>query len=112
MALNVLEIDMTFPNGGGRPRGVRNKFSRLFLEELLGEFEEGGRAAIRICRLENPTKFVAICAALLPKEFAVESVAADLDDDQLDELILKIRERLLEAGPMIEAKEKVEDETR
>ena len=106
---------MTFPIGGGRPRGVRNKVNRRFLEELLAEFEEGGRAAIRICRLEDPTKFVQICAGLLPKEFSVESAAADLDDDQLDELILKIRERLLEARqevPMIEAKEKVEDETR
>jgi hypothetical protein len=105
---------MSFPHGGGRPRGIRNKVNRRFLQELLAEFEEGGRAAIRICRLEDPTKFVQICAGLLPKEFAVESAAADLDDDQLDELILKIRERLL-AGrqevPMIEVKDRVEDET-
>ena len=63
---------MTFSNRGGRPRGVRNKVNRRFLEELFAEFEEGGRAAIRICRLEDPTKFVQICAGLLPKEFAVE----------------------------------------
>ena len=106
---------MSLPISPGRPRGVRNKVNRRFLEELLGEFEEGGRAAIRICRLEDPTKFIQICAGLLPKEFAVESAVADLDDDQLDELILKIRERLLEARqemPVIEVKDKVEDETR
>ena len=34
---------------------------------------------------------------LLPKEFVFENAVAELEDDQIDELILKLRQRVIEA---------------
>jgi hypothetical protein len=34
---------------------------------------------------------------VLPKEFVFESVVADLDDDQIDDLLMALRQRMVEA---------------
>jgi ribosomal protein L12E/L44/L45/RPP1/RPP2 len=34
---------------------------------------------------------------VLPKEFVFENAVAELEDDQIDELILRLRQRALEA---------------
>jgi hypothetical protein len=80
---------------GGRPLGVRNKLSRIFLEELVKDFEENGAAAIRLCRIETPTKYVQIVASILPKELLVESSVTDLADEELDRIVAALRERVL-----------------
>src|SRR3979409_292171 len=82
------------PGHTGRPKGARDKLTHAFIEALVREFEVGGAAAIRICRKEEPTKFVQICASLQPKEFQVETFMADATDAELDTLIENIRERL------------------
>jgi ribosomal protein L12E/L44/L45/RPP1/RPP2 len=35
--------------------------------------------------------------SVLPKEFVFENAVAELEDDQIDELILRLRQRALEA---------------
>jgi hypothetical protein len=35
--------------------------------------------------------------SVLPKEFVFENSVAELEDDQIDELILKLRQRVIEA---------------
>jgi hypothetical protein len=82
------------PGHSGRPKGTRDKLNGAFIEALAREFEVGGEAAIRICRVEDPVKFVQICASLQPKEFQVETFMADASDTELDNLIENIRERL------------------
>jgi hypothetical protein len=82
------------PGHSGRPKGTRDKLNRAFIEALARQFEEGGEEAIRVCRMEEPTKFVTICASLQPKEFQVETFMADASDAELDNLIESIRERL------------------
>jgi hypothetical protein len=82
------------PGHSGRPKGTRDKLNRAFVEALARQFEIGGEEAIRICRIEEPTKFVSICASLQPKEFQVETFMADASDAELDNLIESIRERL------------------
>ena len=95
---------------GGRPKGVRNRLSHEFIAALLKDFEEGGAAAIKIARLEEPVKYLAIVAALMPRELAVEhNQLGDLSDDEVNALLEHVqieRAKLIEHKPprMIEAK--------
>jgi hypothetical protein len=80
---------------GGRPLGSRNKLCKAMLEDLAADWREGGVAAIKMLRVENPTQYVRIMVSILPKELLFENTATELDDDQLAELIGHIREQLL-----------------
>jgi hypothetical protein len=80
----------------GRPKGARNRLQSSFLYALAEDFERDGAAAIKICRIEEPARYVQIVASLMPRELEIEqSIASDLDDEQLDDLIMQIREHLL-----------------
>ncbi len=57
---------------GGRVKGSRNKLSMAFVEALAKEFDEHGAEAIRIMRIENPSDFLKVIAAVIPKEFIGE----------------------------------------
>ena len=101
----------------GRPKGARNRLQSSFLYSLAEDFEQHGAEAIRICRIEEPSKYVQIVASLMPKELEIErGITADLDDEQLDALIAQVKAELLAKGAekpipcLIEAKlvEKVE----
>ena len=109
--------DGTFLPGhsSGRPRGARNRLQSSFLYALAKDFEEHGADAIKICRIEEPSRYVAIIASLMPKELEIDSgITATLDDDELDTLIAQVKAELLAKTaekpmpPLIEAKLKVE----
>jgi hypothetical protein len=98
---------------GGRPKGARNRLSHEFITALLKDFEEGGAAAIKIARLEDPLRYITIVASLMPKELAVEhNQLGDLSDDEVSALLEYVREqraKLIEAKPsprMIPARRK------
>jgi transcriptional regulator CtsR len=93
-------------NRGGRPAGTRNRLSSAFLEDLLAEWREHGKGAIRIMRVEEPAAFVRVVASTLPKEFTFENVMSDISDEQLDDVIVRIKEQMLTAREpkLIEAK--------
>ena len=46
---------------------------------------------------KSPAEYTRLVASVLPKEFVFENAVAELGDDQVDELILKLRQRVLEA---------------
>jgi hypothetical protein len=98
--------------GGGRPRGAKNRLHRAFVQALHADFEEHGPAAIRICRMEDPTNYLRVIASILPRELTIETAAADLTDDELDAMIQRLRMEMLEALPpeplLIEARPNVE----
>jgi hypothetical protein len=100
--------------GGGRPRGAKNRLHRAFVEALHADFEEHGAAAIRICRMEDPTNYLRVIASILPRELTIETAAADLTDDELETMIQRLRTEML--GPLtpepllIEARPNVERE--
>jgi len=103
----------------GRPKGARNRLQSTFLHALADDFEQHGADAIRICRVEEPSRYIQIVASLMPKELEIEqSIASDLDEQELDALIAQVKAELLAKGtekpmtPLIEAKllEKVEAE--
>ena len=85
------------PENGGRPRGSRNRLQGDFIRALADDFAEHGEGIIRIVRMERPVEYVRIIASLMPKELVLESTLGEFTDDQVDELIVKIREHLLAA---------------
>jgi hypothetical protein len=101
-------------NSGGRRAGARNKLTTTFLQALAADFEEGGAAAIKIARIEDPVRYVAIIASLMPKELAIEhNQLGDLSDEELNVLVAHVREmraKLIEQEPvLIEANDKSAD---
>ena len=103
---------MRRPNGtylpghsSGRPKGARNRLQSSFLYALAEDFEKHGVDAIKICRIEEPARYVQIVASLMPRELEIEhqTATSDLDDEQLNNLIIQIRQHLLtqsETKPM------------
>jgi hypothetical protein len=88
---------------GGRPRGARNRLTVRVFEDVLQHWNEPsdgkdglshGRAALEILFKEKPGEYVRAVLSILPKEFTIESVTADLKDDELDGLMARIREQL------------------
>ena len=52
------------------------------------------RARSAFAALKN--QHATIIASILPKEFRFENVTGDMDDEQLDDLIAALRQRVLE----------------
>jgi hypothetical protein len=89
--------------GGARPRGAKNKLAVEFLNALVEDFRQGGAEAIRICRVEDPVKYVSILASLMPRDLAIEtSKMGELSDEELNGLIEHVRQmkaKLIEQKP-------------
>ena len=82
---------------GGRAKGVKNKLSHKFLTDLLADYEAHGAEAIKICRIEEPVRYVQMIAALLPKELEIsETHLMQIPDDELDTFIEFARRRIAE----------------
>ena|SRR5215831_5563134 len=99
-------------NRGGRPSGSRNRLNKQFLDDFLAEWQEGGRKAIKIMRMQHPSDFVRVAASLLPKEFVIENVLTEIDDGELERMITRLRAEVLEErqqAPMIELKPESSD---
>jgi hypothetical protein len=85
------------PGSPGRPRGAKNKLQSDFLAALAADFAEHGEGVIRIARIEEPVQYLKIVAGLMPKELLMGTAVSDLADDELDNLIEALRERVLTA---------------
>jgi len=96
----------TKPKGGRKP-GSRNKLCRAVLEDLMADWAEGGAAAIKMMRIEQPAAYVRVMCSILPKELIFEnSTITELDDAELDHMIEMLRERALAARQEQQALEK------
>jgi hypothetical protein len=94
------------PGHTGRPRGTRNKLAGRVFEDIFAHWCEPvapgsnvrkGQEALQAIHVRSPGEYLRLVASVLPKEFVFENAVAELEDDQVDELILKLRQRLLEA---------------
>jgi hypothetical protein len=98
----------TFLISTGRPKGVRNRLQRGFLHALAEDFEEHGADAIRICRIEEPARYVQIIASLMPRELEIEhGLIDDVSDEELEQMITRLRAEIAqdaEKPMLIEAK--------
>jgi hypothetical protein len=99
-------------NPAGKPKGVKNRLNWAFVTALMEDFEAHGIEAIRICRIEDPTAYVKICAGLLPKEFSIEdNRLTELGDDELDAIINYARHRLTAKRELVSDARSRENET-
>lgn len=78
-------------NPGGKPVGSRNALQGDFLKKLQQDFEKFGAVAIRQCRKNDPTGYVRVVAALLPKEVEIKRPLEELDDAQLSAAIAALQ---------------------
>ena len=79
---------------GGRPKGSRSKFAEVFLKDFLADWEEHGVEVLVRCREDDPSTYLRVASAILPKELnikegesAIETLLEKFGDQQLDEFI-------------------------
>jgi hypothetical protein len=105
--------------GKGRPRGSRNKLDAFAYACVLAHVqhnlcdpppEEYAHSnlwkALTLTLKESPRDYVARVISMLPKEWHFENTkVTELDDEELDRMILMLRERAREERAMIEVTE-------
>jgi hypothetical protein len=94
------------PGHTGRPRGTRNKLAGRVFGDILAHWCEPVAPGSNVCKgqealqnlyTKNSGEYLRLAVSVLPKEFVFENAVAELEDDQIDELILKLHQRVLEA---------------
>lgn len=79
----------------GRQLGSRNKLSENYLDAMHADFAKHGVSVIVRVREEFPDKYLALVAALLPKQVEVKEGAFDgVNDEELAALVTAARETL------------------
>ena len=62
---------LTGNNGGGRPKGSRNKLGEKFIEDAYAEWQKSGPAALKTMAETDPGGFVRMIAGILPAKLDV-----------------------------------------
>jgi hypothetical protein len=62
---------LTGNNGGGRPKGSRNRLASEFIDALANDFSEHGASAIETVRKEKPDVYLRVVASILPSQLDV-----------------------------------------
>jgi hypothetical protein len=106
-----VESDMANPNpspatrfktdGSGNPsrakqKGARDRLSAELLTAFADDFAINGKGVIEKVRTEDPSNYLRIAAALLPKQLEVENVTPEsvLSEEQMDEMIALMKAEL------------------
>lgn len=86
-------------NPAGRPKGSRNKLGEAFLEDMLADWSEHGKATIEAVRIDKPDQYLKVVASILPKELNIKVNELDeLSDEQLARQFAAITAQLAAAG--------------
>ena len=72
---------LTGNNGGGRPKGSRNKLGTAFIDDLYSEWQRSGQAALKRMAKDDPAQFVKVVAAILLRE--LDTTIAIVDSELL-----------------------------
>ena len=62
---------LTGNNGGGRPKGSRNRLGEKFIEDAYAEWKKSGPAALETMAKTDPGGFVRVIAGILPAKLDV-----------------------------------------
>jgi hypothetical protein len=62
---------LTGNNGGGRPKGAKNKLTDLVLSVIIADFEEHGAATVAQLRKTDPEMYLRLVSALVPREMVL-----------------------------------------
>lgn len=85
------------PKVGGRPKGIRNKFSNAFVADVAAKWEEKKVEIFNMMIAEFPEIFFKVCASLVPQKFEIDDQRdpeSELSDERVDELIRAVDERI------------------
>ena len=91
-------------HSGGRPKGARNRLAAQVFEDILRHWCEPAASGSKLCKgaealetlyKEKPGECLRLTASVLPREFIFHNVTSDLDDEQIDELLLTLRQRMM-----------------
>lgn len=85
------------PEKTGRPREKRDRITAKFLTAICADFEEHGEGAITAVRETDPSTYVRVVAALVPKEIEMRRPLAGIDDDKLAEILAILQATQIEA---------------
>jgi hypothetical protein len=100
------------PGGGGRPAGVRNRFSHAFLTDFLADWEKHGMSAIKSVRMTDPGTYLRVGASILPKEMVLETMTTGLTAEERAEMIAALKRHLLsvqQEQPMLIEARKIDE---
>ena len=90
---------LTGNNGGGRPKGSRNKLTDQFLSAISDDFAEHGAEAIAKVRSSDPAAYLKLVGSLLPRglimkrEESMHFDYADLTEAEAHEIINRLRKQ-------------------
>lgn len=59
-------------NPSGRPKGSRAKLAESFINDIQEDWKDNGKAVLAKVRTEDPSTYLRVVAAVLPKEIEVE----------------------------------------
>ena len=77
-------------NGGGRPKGSRNKLTTEFLDDLYAKWQQHGPDVLERVIRDDPAAFLRTVAQILPKEIDVNA-GSDFDGmDSIAEILQKV----------------------
>src|SRR5262245_29474912 len=106
MGAQMRSVKGQFVQGSsGRPKGARNRLAARVFEDIFAHWCEPaapgsnmskGQEALETLYKEKPGEYLRLTASVLPKEFVFENVVSDLDDDQIDDLLTALRQRMVE----------------
>lgn len=71
-------------NRNGRPKGSRNKMSENFIADFMSDWENNGEVAIEKMRKSDPSSYVRIALAIMPKEIKQEVEVTDGSKDHVE----------------------------
>ena len=84
-------------NPAGRPRGSRNRLGEAFVDDLCADWKENGPQVIVAVRKDDPSTYLRVISSILPKELTVSNTPLDdISDDELLELLAKLRSIIAE----------------
>ena len=88
------------PPPAGTKRALTNKVLREIFDHWNEIEEKTGktRGQLTLTHLfrSEPGNYARLIASLLPKDVSVETAAGEMDEDQIDDVIARVQERLLD----------------
>ena len=92
-------------NPKGRPKGSKNKLGEDFIKDVLGDWQEQGRAVIEKVREERPADYLKVVASLIPRDInfsgtddGFDAQWKDLSDEELASHFKELAAELLDAA--------------
>ena len=94
-------------NSKGRPKGARSKLTETVLAAMVEDFdkavEDGGKTqgqeVIARVREEDPSTYLRVIAAIIPKQVEQTKPLEDLNEDELDGLIAALESQRFGGDP-------------